>query len=371
MIRVDATLRLGEFDLEVAFESHKGVLALFGRSGSGKSLTINMIAGLARPDRGTITLDGRALVDTKAGVFVPKHRRRVGLVFQDAQLFPHFSVRQNLVFGRWFAPKAERAIAFEPVVETLGIGHLLDRRPPRLSGGEKQRVAIGRALLSSPKILLFDEPLASLDEERKQEILPLVEHVRDEFQIPIVYVSHAIEEVARLAARVVMMENGRVVAVGPVEDVFGPSRIPAGESRFARSSFITGRIAGVNADYGLTEIAHPAGTIWLAGQAGTVGGEARVVVRATDVTLSTTRPRNVSVRTILAGTVASVKTDDGPLASVDVDLDGHGHLAALATRMAIDELGLGPGDQVFALIKTVALDERTVAVVKSKRDGQS
>ncbi len=365
MIRVDVALRLGAFDLKVAFESDKGVIALFGRSGSGKSMTINLISGIARPDRGTIMLDGRVLVDTERRLFVPKHRRRVGLVFQDAQLFPHFSVRQNLLFGRWFAPKSDRAIAFAPVIDTLGIGHLLDRRPARLSGGEKQRVAIGRALLSSPQVLLFDEPLASLDDERKQEIMPLIEHVRDEFAVPIVYVSHAVEEVARLAARVVMMENGHVVAIGAVEDVFGPDRIPAGESRFARSSFITGRIVGFDADYGLTEIAHPAGTIWLAGHAGSTGGEARVAVKAIDVTLSTTRPRNVSVRTILAGTVAGIATDDGPLASVSVDLEGHGRLAALATRMAIDELGLGTGDQVFALIKTVALDERTVAVVQS------
>lgn len=365
MIRVDVALRLGAFDLEIKFENDAGVIALFGRSGSGKSVTINLISGIVRPDRGVITLDGRVLVDTEAGVFVPKHRRRVGLVFQDAQLFPHFSVRQNLMFGRWFAPKSDRAIAFEPVVETLGIAHLLDRRPARLSGGEKQRVAIGRALLSSPRILLFDEPLASLDDERKQEILPLIERLRDEFAIPIVYVSHAIDEVARLAARVVMMENGRLVATGAVEEVFGPNRIPIGESRFARSSFIAGRIAGINAEYGLTEISHPAGTIWLAGRAGSVGGEARVVIKATDVTLSTTRPRNLSVRTILTGTVAHIETDDGPLAAVNVELVGHGHLIALATRMAVDELGLGPGDQVFALIKTVALDERTVAVVQS------
>ena len=365
MIRVDVALSLGAFDLAIKFENGAGVLALFGRSGSGKSVTINLISGIARPDRGTITLDGRVLVDTEAGVFVSKHRRRVGLVFQDAQLFPHFSVRQNLLFGRWFAPKSDRAIAFEPVVDTLGLGHLLDRRPARLSGGEKQRVAIGRALLSSPRILLFDEPLASLDEERKQEILPLIERLRDEFAIPIVYVSHAIEEVARLAARVVVLENGRVTATGAVEEVFGLSRIQAGESRFARSSFIAGRIVGSDDHYGLTEISHPAGSIWLAGHAGAVGGEARVVVKATDVTLATARPSNLSVRTILTGTVASIETDDGPLASVNVDLAGHGHLIAFATRMAIDELGLGPGDQVFALIKTVALDERCVAVVQS------
>ena len=219
--------------------------------------------------------------------------------------------------------------------------------------------------MSSPKILLFDEPLASLDEERKLEILPLIEHLRDEFRIPIVYVSHAVDEVARLANRVVVMDNGRVIATGPVEDVFGPNRIQIGDNRFARSSFITGRIVGrrrqIRPDRDLPSGRH--GVACRPGRA--VGGEARVVIKATDVTLSTTRPRNLSVRTILSGTVSNIETNDGPLAAVDVELQGHGRLVALATRMAIDELGLGPGDQVFALIKTVALDERTVAVVQS------
>ena len=214
MIRVDVALKLGEFDLDVAFENGAGITALFGRSGSGKSMTINLIAGLKRPDRGSIVLDGRVLVDTEAHIFVPAYRRRVGLVFQDAQLFPHLSVRQNLLFGRWFAPKAAASIPFAQVVETLGIGHLLERKPARLSGGEKQRVAMGRALLASPEILLMDEPLASLDTERKLEILPLIESLRDNLRIPIVYVSHAIEEVARLASRVVVLDNGHVVAAG-------------------------------------------------------------------------------------------------------------------------------------------------------------
>src|SRR5207342_1990946 len=200
MIRVDVALKLGAFDLDVAFENDAGITALFGRSGSGKSMTINLIAGLKRPDRGSIVLDGRVLVDTEAHIFVPAYRRRVGLVFQDAQLFPHLSVRQNLLFGRWFAPKAASAIPFAPVVETLGIGHLLERKPARLSGGEKQRVAMGRA------------PLASLDTERKLEILPLIESLRDDLRIPIVYVSHAIDEVARLVSRVVVLDNGHVVA---------------------------------------------------------------------------------------------------------------------------------------------------------------
>ncbi len=334
---------------------------MFGRSGSGKSTTINLIAGLARPDRGRIVLDGRILVDTATGVYVPNHRRRVGLVFQDSQLFPHLSVRQNLLFGRWFAPSEERRIAFEPVVETLGIGPLLARKPAGLSGGEKQRVALGRALLASPRVLLMDEPLASLDHERKLEILPLIERLRDEFRIPIVYVSHSVEEVGRLASRVVVLESGRVVAVGGVEDVLGAGLSAAGISRFARSSVITGKLTRIDEPYGLTEIAHPAGTIWLVGRAGPIGREARVVIKSTDITLAKSRVDAMSVRTTLSGKVAGIDSDDGPIAGVNIALDGHGRLYALATRKAIDELGLAPGDKVFALVKTVALDERAVA----------
>jgi molybdate transport system ATP-binding protein len=366
MISVDVALKLGAFDLEVAFANDAGIIALFGRSGSGKSVTINLIAGLLRPDRGRIVLDDRVLVDTKAGVLVPKYRRRVGLVFQDAQLFPHFSVRRNLLFGRWFAPRREPGITFDAVVATLGIGHLLDRHPTLLSGGERQRVAIGRALLSSPKILLMDEPLAALDSERKLEILPLIESLRDEFRIPIVYVSHAVGEVARLAARVVVLENGRVVAAGSVEDVLGAALAHAGDNRFAQSSVITGRLSRVDTAYGLTEIVHPAGTIWLVGEAGPVGREARVIIHATDITLTPTPPSpNLSIRTILAGTVAGIALDHGPLASVAISLDGHGHLVALVTRKAIDDLGLHRDDRVYALVKTVALDERMVAAKKA------
>ena len=361
MISVDAALKLGDFNLDIAFENDDGITALFGRSGSGKSTTINLIAGLARPDRGRIVLDGRILVDTAMGVYVPSYRRRAGLVFQDSQLFPHLSVRQNLLFGRWFVPNAERTIAFEPVVETLNIGALLARKPARLSGGEKQRVALGRALLASPKILLMDEPLASLDQERKLEILPLIERLRDEFRIPIVYVSHSVEEVGRLASRVVVLDAGRVVAVGGVEEVLGAGLSAAGISRFARSSVIAGKLTGIDEAYGLTEIAHPAGTIWLVGRAGPIGGEARVVIKSTDITLAKTRVEGMSVRTTLSGKVAGIDSDDGPIAGVSIALDGHGRLYALATRKAIDELGLALGDRVFALVKTVALDERAVA----------
>jgi molybdate transport system ATP-binding protein len=360
MIRFDAAIKLGTFAYAAAFESPSSV-SLFGRSGSGKTVTLGLISGLLRPDRGVIVVDDRVLVDTQKHVFVPKHDRRVGLVYQDAQLFPHLTVRQNLLFGRWFAPPAARAVGFDAVVETLGIGHLLGRRPGRLSGGERQRVAIGRALLSSPRLLLMDEPLAALDDERKGEVLTLIERLRDGFKIPIVYVSHSIDEVARLAAPVVVFSGGHVIATGPVDEVFGPRRVQAEESRFERSSVVTGRIVGMNAQFGLTEIAHPGGKIWLVGSAGAPGSEVRVVVKATDVTVATERPRDLSIRSVLSGRVGAIEQEDGPLAAVTIDLPAHGHIVALVTRMAVDELRLAAGRDVFALIKTVALDERGVA----------
>ena len=315
MISVDVALALGSFHLDVAFENDEGITALFGRSGAGKSTTINLIAGLVRPDRGRIALDETILVDTERDIFVPPYQRHLGLVFQDAQLFPHLTVRQNLLFGRWFASRNNESVSFGSVVETLGISHLLKRKPGGLSGGEKQRVALGRALLASPRLLLMDEPLASLDMERKLEILPLIEKLRDDFHIPIVYVSHFVDEVARLASRVVVMEQGRVVTIGAVEDVLGRGLRDAGISRFERSSVITGRLVGTDS-YGLTEISHPAGTIWLTGRAGPVGREARVIVKATDITLAETRGEGLSVQTTLSGNIADVEMDDGPIAGV-------------------------------------------------------
>lgn len=203
-LTVNIRHRLGAFALDAAFTAEGGVTALFGRSGSGKTSLIRSIAGLIHPDHGHVALDGRVLTDTDQNIFVPRHRRRFGYVFQEARLFPHLSVRHNLGYGRWFAPKTTDRDDFDSVVDLLGLGPLLERRPGKLSGGEKQRVAIGRALLSNPRLLLMDEPLAALDEERKAEILPYLERLRDETKIPIVYVSHAIAEVARLASRVVL-----------------------------------------------------------------------------------------------------------------------------------------------------------------------
>lgn len=362
MIDVAVALKVGAFNLDVAFKNGQGVTALFGQSGSGKSLTLALIAGLMRPDKGYVRLNGKILVDAEQGVFIAMHRRRIGLVFQDSNLFPHLSVKQNLLFGRWFAPPREREIEFDAVIETLGIGALLPRSPARLSGGERQRVAIGRALLSCPKLLLFDEPLAALDMERKLEIMPLIERLRDEFRIPMVYVSHAIEEVVRLAATIVVIDAGKVTAIGGPGEVFGTAAAHMLENRFDRSSVVTMKVCGANAAYGLTELKHPSGAVWLAGPAGPVGGAARVLIKATDVVLSLEPPRHLSVRSVLSGRIGAIE-HNGPLAMVEIALEGEGHLFAMATRHALDELGLVRGAPVFALIKTSALDERKIAEV--------
>lgn len=202
-----------DFLLDVAFEGDSGITALFGPSGSGKTTILNIIAGTLRPDAGYVAVSGHVLTDTQAGVFVPCHRRRVGFVFQDAQLFPHLTVEQNIKFGRWFVSTSDEGPPLDVVIRELGIAGLLKRRPATLSGGEKQRVALARALLSSPRILLMDEPLSGVDDARRNEIMGLIERVRDEFRIPIVYVTHTRSEVRRLATRVIRLKEGRVEAI--------------------------------------------------------------------------------------------------------------------------------------------------------------
>jgi molybdate transport system ATP-binding protein len=359
MIDVDVGLKAGGFNLDIAFKTGGGITALFGPSGSGKSLTLNLIAGLLRPDRGRVVLEGRVLTDVERGIFVPAHRRRIGFVFQDSNLFPHFSVKQNLMFGRWFAPGGARALTFHDVIGTLGIEKLLARRVAHLSGGERQRVAIGRALLACPELLLFDEPLAALDLQRKLEIMTLVEHIRDAFNLPAVYVSHAVDEVVRLAAKIVVIEAGRVKAIGSAGEVFGRVKAHGAEERSDRVSVLTMTVAGVLDSYGLTELKHPSGTVWLAGPPLPIGAAARIIIRATDVTLSRAAPRGLSTRSVLCGTIESIETD-GAIAAVAIAIEKEGLLFASATRHALDEMDLKPGARVFALVKTSALDERVI-----------
>jgi molybdate transport system ATP-binding protein len=218
-LEVDVQHRFGDFALDARFASQGRVSAFFGRSGSGKTSLVHVIAGLVRPEKGRVVVRGQVLVDTEQRIFVPSHRRRIGCVFQDGRLFPHLTVRQNLLYGARVAPRAERSSQLAQVVALLGIEALLARRPDALSGGEKQRVAIGRALLATPQLLLMDEPLASLDRDRKAEILPYLERLRDEIQVPMIYVSHSVAEVARLADTLIVFSAGRVAGCGPTQEL--------------------------------------------------------------------------------------------------------------------------------------------------------
>lgn len=349
--------QFGPFRLDAAFEAPPGVTALFGRSGSGKSTLVNAVAGLLRPDRGRIVVDGVSVLDTGAGVMLPPHRRRMGYVFQDGRLFPHLTVRQNLLYGRWFAPKGQGA-ELSRIAGLLGIGGLLDRRPAGLSGGEKQRVAIGRAILSNPRLLLMDEPLAALDEGRKAEILPYLERLRDELRLPILYVSHSVSEVARLATTVVLLEAGRVVAAGPAAIVLADPAVAPMMGLREAGAMLSARLVGQDGD-GLTRFETGGGPLWLPQVGAAVGAVLRLRILAQDVMLATERPRAISALNVLGGVVEEVRTGEGPGAMVRVRV-GNEVLLARITRRSVGVLGLAPGKPVFAVLKAVSVAQENV-----------
>lgn len=354
-LTVALSRRLGAFTLEVAFAAPTpGVVALFGPSGSGKSSVVAAIAGLARPDRGRIAIDGSVLLDTDRGVALRPERRRVGVVFQDARLFPHMSVETNLRYGLNRAPPGERRIEFAPVVEMLGIGHLLARRPHTLSGGERQRVAVGRALLAQPRLLLMDEPLASLDADRKAEVLPFLERLRDTIRLPILYVSHDWGEVARLADTLVLLDQGRVVAAGPIAALATDPRLPLAAREGAGAVF-DATVAAHLPERGLTRIDFPGGALLAPSLEAAPGTRIRLRVPAREVSLATAAPEGISVHNILAGTVAAISPGPAPaLAIVAVRVEA-ATLLAQVTADAVARLGLAEGVRVFALVKSVAV----------------
>ncbi|RUW48606.1 molybdenum ABC transporter ATP-binding protein [Mesorhizobium sp. M1A.F.Ca.ET.072.01.1.1] len=357
-LSVDISHRLGDFAIDANFESAGRLTALFGPSGSGKSTLINVIAGLIRPQKGRIAVDGRVLVDTAAGIFVPMHRRRIGMVFQDARLFPHMSVAGNLRYGRWFTPVAERYASMDAVVELLGIGPLLDRRPTKLSGGEKQRVAIGRALLASPKLLLMDEPLASLDEARKAEILPYIERLRDETKIPIAYVSHSVAEVARLASDVAVLSQGKIAAFGPTEAIMQRLDLLPAEERGEGGAVLDTRVLRHDEAFGMTVLGSPAGEIRVPRVSRPAGALVRLRIRARDVMIATEQPSGLSALNILPGKIAAVRPGVGPTVEIAIDCNGATVLARV-TEQSKQSLRLALGREVFAVIKTVSFDSAT------------
>lgn len=342
--------RFPGFALDVAFEAPPGLTALFGRSGSGKTSVINAVAGILRPDQGRISADHAVLLDTSKAINLPPHRRRLGYVFQDARLFPHLTVQQNLRYGRWFAPKAPGP-DFEQITDLLGLQSLLQRRPTALSGGEKSRVAIGRALLSNPALLLMDEPFAALDDTRKAELLPYIEALRDRTKTPILYVSHALPEVARLATTLVVLDHGKVLRAGPASDLLAdPDLAPAMGLRDA-GAVLAAAITAQDAD-GLTQLQTAGGPIWLPRIASPIGAILRLRIAAQDVILSRSRPEGLSALNILAGTVREIRlTDQGALIQIAL---GPEHLLARITHRSAQALNLAPGLPIFAIVKSVA-----------------
>ncbi|HEY5209853.1 MAG TPA: molybdenum ABC transporter ATP-binding protein [Stellaceae bacterium] len=370
MIEVAVEKRLGDFQLDARFSAPaNGIVALYGRSGTGKTTLVNTIAGLVRPDRGRIVIAGETLYSSAEGIDLPPRRRRVGYIFQEGRLFPHVSVRRNLIYG---AGNGAGAIQFDQIVALLGIGALLERRPGDLSGGEKQRVAIGRALLSQPRLLLMDEPLAALDGGRKAEILPFIERLHAELKIPTVYVSHDMDENMRLADTLVLMEAGRVAAVGPVEELTSRLDLQPLTGRYDAGAVIRATVAGHDLNFGLSELAFPGGRLRVSHIGLPLGTAVRARIRANDVALANTRPEQISIRNILPARIIELAADRENANVVDVRLrvgtpEKGTMLWSRITLRASRELALGVEKPVFALIKAVALD-RSNYIATAQRD---
>lgn len=351
MIDVNIAKSLGAFELDVAFSAPSGVTAIFGRSGSGKTSVVNAVAGLLRPDAGRITVHDTVLFDRHERVDVPTHKRRIGYVFQDARLFPHMTVARNLHYGG--------AHDAQNVIDVLGLGDLLDRMPAGLSGGEKQRVALGRALMCDPQILLMDEPLAALDAPRKAEILPYIERLRDLVRMPILYVTHDASEVARLATTLVVLDQGRVTIAGPVGDVLShPDAVPLVGVQ-AAGAVITARVSGRLLDDGLTELAFSGGRLMLPGNLGTLGQTVRLRIAAQDVILATTPPSGISALNVLPVIISRIGDADAHGVAVGLRA-GNDHLLARVTRRSAGRMRLAVGQNIFAIIKATAVGPQDI-----------
>jgi molybdate transport system ATP-binding protein len=346
-----------QFSLEVEFKTSDGITTLFGPSGAGKTTVINIVAGLLRAEKSFIRVGDQVLTDTDTGIALPPNKRRIGYVFQDARLFPHLNVRRNLVYGRWANGAPRSGPMFDHIVDLLGISPLLLRMPRDLSGGERQRVAIGRALLSRPQLLLLDEPLAALDETRKNEILPYLERLRDDLGLPMLHVSHAVNEVARLAQSVVVMENGLSVACGPTAEIFSDASLaPVGVR--AVGAVLEAKVIE-HCDDGLSEISANGQSLFLPEIKQPVGATLRIRIAAHDVILSRSYPVGLSAVNVVSGAIVGIRTGSGPGAIVTVGTEA-GVILARVTGRSVARLGLEVGQSCYAVLKTVAISPEDV-----------
>jgi molybdate transport system ATP-binding protein len=358
MLRVALRHRFGRegFALDASFATAtSGVTALFGPSGCGKSTILAAVAGLLRPQEGQVVLGDTVLLDTARGLCLPPERRRCGVVFQDSRLFPHLSVASNLRYGERRAPRDGGGPGFEEVVALLGIGPLLDRRPARLSGGEKQRVALGRALLSRPRLLLMDEPLAALDAGRRAEVLPFLARLREAAALPILYVTHALDEVDALADRLVVLEAGRVLAEGSLEAMALRTDLPLAARRDA-GAVLACTVREHLPGRGLTRLAFPGGTLLVPQRGEAVGTHARLRVRARDVAVATAEPHGLSTQNVLPAQVLGLGAAPTPHEAFIRLAIGPTELFARVTRDSVARLGLEPGMAVWAVVKAVTFD---------------
>jgi molybdate transport system ATP-binding protein len=355
VLAVSLSKRQGDFRLDVAFAAPTpGVTALFGRSGCGKTTVVDLIAGLRRADTGRIDIDGALLLDTARRLDLPAERRRVGYLFQDLRLFPHLNVRGNLDYGRRRAAREPQRIGFDDVVALLGLEALLGRRPAQLSGGEKQRVALGRALLAQPRLLLLDEPLAALDQARREEVLPYLERLRDQLSLPMLLVTHDFDEVLRLATHVVLMDGGRLLAAGPPAAISLAPELRAIVGPEAIGAVIEGRVDAIDGASGLARIGVGGDVLSIEAGALAVGQAVRLQLLARDLILATERPHGLSVRNALAGVVAAIEPDGPHAALVRVDAGGTAIIVRV-TAQAVRELALRAALPVWVLVKAVTL----------------
>lgn len=354
MIEMDVKSRKGEFQLDVQLTMSGRVCAIFGPSGSGKTTLVRMIAGLETPQEGSISIAGEVVFDVEKNINLTPRQRRVGVVYQNANLFPHFNVRRNLEYSIWAGRRKSRLL-LDKVSEVLGIGHLLERRPLTLSGGEMQRVALGRALLSGPSILLMDEPLSALDIKRKLEILSFLEKIRDGFDIPMIYVSHSVDEVTRLADHLVILDEGQVTATGAIETVLAQVNILGSGEQLEAGNLLFGRCVEYDEAHGLAKIDVEGQVVFLSAAGMETGRQVRLRVKAGDVALALVKPTGTSIQNMLKCVVQEIELSGFSHAELTLAL-GNQRMRSRITRKAVSDLELASGDNCIALLKAVALE---------------
>lgn len=353
MLDISIRKALGDFSIDAAFTVGSGLTALFGPSGAGKTMIAQMLAGLEMPDDGQIKIGDRILFDGQKSVNIPAQARKIGFVFQEHRLFPHYSVRGNLTYGQRPPRAGAPPIPFDQVVDLLGIGDLLKRRPGSLSVGEQQRVAIGRALLSNPDFLIMDEPLSSLDSARKKDIIPLISRMKSEFGLTIIYISHSLSEITRLADNLVLLNKGKVMGAGPITEIVNNLELMPYTGGFDAGSVIEATVISHDSSFNMSELETAGGPMYVPGRDQPVGSRFRVRIRARDVALSAVEPQDISILNRFKGKVIDHRS--GQAGMEELLLDVGFQLTARITRKSFEQMKLTTGSDVWAMIKSVTI----------------